>query len=251
MVFDGLWDKYSDSHMGNTGEIIAEKCDVTREDADRFALRSNQLAAKAQEDGLFKDEMLPVEVKQRRDTITFAHDEGVRGDTTMEKLGKLKPVFRKDGIVTAGNASQISDGGSAVIVMAGEVAEKKGIEPLAKITHYHAEGVVPELVMYAPIPTTKTLLKKAGLSADDIDIFEHNEAFATASVAVQKEFDIDDDRFNVHGGAVSIGHPIGASGARVLTTMLYAMKTRKAHRGLCTLCLGGGNAVSLIAEMDH
>jgi len=251
MVFDGLWDKYNDFHMGNTGEIVAEKCDVTREDADRLALRSHKLAAKAQEEGLFREEITAVEVKQRKETIIFDHDEGVRPGTTLEKLARLKPVFRKDGIVTAGNASQISDGGSACIVMAGEVAEKKGITPLAKITHYHAEGVVPELVMYAPIPTTWTLLKKAGLTIDDIDVFEHNEAFATASVAVQKEFGIDDHNFNVHGGAVAIGHPIGASGTRVLTTMLYAMKQRKAHRGLCTLCLGGGIAVSMIVEMDQ
>lgn len=250
MVFDGLWDKFNDFHMGNTGEIVAEKCDVTREDADRFAMRSNVLAAKAQEDGLLRDEMIPVEVKQRRETLTFDHDEGVRGNTTMESLGKLKPVFKKDGIVTAGNASQISDGSSAVIVMGGDVAEKRGIEPLARITHYHVAGVVPELVMYAPIPNIRGLLEMSGLSVEDFDLFEHNEAFATASVAVQKEFGIPDDRFNVHGGAISIGHPIGASGTRVLTTLLYAMKQRKAHRGLCTLCLGGGIAVGMIVEMD-
>ena len=250
MVFDGLWDKFNDFHMGNTGEIVAEKCDVTREDADRFAMRSNVLAAKAQEDGLLRDEMIPVEVKQRRETITFDHDEGVRGNTSMESLGKLKPVFKKDGIVTAGNASQISDGSSAVIVMGGDVAERRGIEPLARITHYHVAGVVPELVMYAPIPNIRGLLDMSGLSVEDFDLFEHNEAFATASVAVQKEFGIPDDRFNVHGGAISIGHPIGASGTRVLTTLLYAMKQRKAHRGLCTLCLGGGIAVGMIVEMD-
>lgn len=250
MVFDGLWDKFNDFHMGNTGEIVAEKCDVTREDADRFAMRSNVLAAKAQEDGLLRDEMIPVEVKQRRETITFDHDEGVRGNTSMESLGKLKPVFKKDGIVTAGNASQISDGSSAVIVMGGDVAERRGIEPLARITHYHVAGVVPELVMYAPIPNIRGLLEMSGLSVEDFDLFEHNEAFATASVAVQKEFGIPDDRFNVHGGAISIGHPIGASGTRVLTTLLYAMKQRKAHRGLCTLCLGGGIAVGMIVEMD-
>jgi len=223
---------------------------VSREEADRFALRSNQLAAKAQEEGLFKEEILPVEVKQRKETILFDHDEGVRGNTTFEKLQKLKPVFQKDGIVTAGNASQISDGASACVVMAKDVAEKKGIEPLAKITHYHMAGVEPELVMYAPIPNIKGLLKQSRLSVEDIDIFDHNEAFATASVAVQKEFDIPDKSFNVHGGAVSIGHPIGASGTRVLTTLLYAMKNRKAHRGLCTLCLGGGNAVGMIVEME-
>ena len=251
MVYDGLWDKYNDFHMGNTGEIIAEMFNITREDADRFSLRSNQLAAKAQENGEFKEEILPVEVKQRKGTVVLDHDEGVRPDTSLEKLLRLKPVFREDGIVTAGNSSQISDGAGAAIVMAKEVAEKKGIAPLAKITHYHTGGVKPELVMYAPIPTVKELLKRANLSIEDIDVFEHNEAFATASVAVQREFDIPDSKFNVHGGAVAIGHPIGASGARVLTTLLYAMKQRKAHRGLATLCLGGGNAVAMIVEMDH
>jgi acetyl-CoA C-acetyltransferase len=250
MVFDGLWDKYNDYHMGNTGEIIAKKCDVSREEADRFAMGSNLKAAKAQEEGWFTNEIIPVEVKQRRETITFAHDEGVRANTTMESLGKLKPVFQKDGVVTAGNASQISDGASATVIMGKDTAEKKGIEPLAKITHYHTAGVVPELVMYAPIPNIKGLLKMSGLSAEDIDIYEHNEAFATASVAVQKEFDIPDSKFNVHGGAVSIGHPIGASGTRVLTTLIHAMKLKKAHRGLCTLCLGGGNAVGMIIEME-
>ena len=250
MVYDGLWDKYNDFHMGNTGEIIAEMFNITREDADRFSLRSNQLAAKAQENGEFKEEILPVEVKQRKGTVVLDHDEGVRPDTSMDKLLRLKPVFREDGIVTAGNSSQISDGAGAAVVMAKEVAEKKGITPLATITHYHTGGVKPELVMYAPIPTVKELLKKANLSIEDIDVFEHNEAFATASVAVQREFDIPDSKFNVHGGAVAIGHPIGASGARVLTTLLYAMKQRKAHRGLATLCLGGGNAVAVIVEMD-
>lgn len=249
MVYDGLWDKYNDFHMGNTGEIIAEMFHITREDADRFSLRSNRLAAKAQENGEFREEILPVEVRQKKGSMVLEHDEGVRPDTTMEKLSKLKPVFKEDGIVTAGNSSQISDGAAATVVMAKEIAEKKGITPMATITHYHAKGVKPELVMYAPIPTVKELLKKAGLSIEDIDLFEHNEAFATASVAVQRELDIPDDRFNVHGGAVAIGHPIGASGARVLTTLLYAMKQKKAHRGLATLCLGGGNAVAMIVEM--
>lgn len=250
MVFDGLWDKYNDFHMGNTGEIIAEKCDVNREEADIFAMNSNLKAARAQEEGLFANEIFPVEVKQRRETITFSHDEGVRSNTTMESLGRLKPVFKKDGIVTAGNASQLSDGSSAVIIMGKDIAEKKGIEPMATIKYVHTAGVVPELVMYAPIPNIKGLMKKSGLSIDDIDLFEHNEAFATASVAVQKEFDIPDKKFNVNGGAVSIGHPIGASGTRVLSTLLHAMKNRKAHRGLCTLCLGGGNAVGMIVEME-
>ena len=251
MVFDGLWDKYNDFHMGNTGEIIAEKCHVTREEADRFAMNSNLKAARAGEEGLFNDEIVPVEVRQRKEVVLFAHDEGVRKDTTMESLSRLKPVFRKDGIVTAGNASQISDGSSAVIIMGRDVAEKRGIEPLATITHVHTASVEPELVMYAPIPNIHGLLERSGLTVDDIDLFEHNEAFATASVAVQKEFGIPDDRFNVRGGAVSIGHPIGASGTRVLTTLLHAMKARKAHRGLCTLCLGGGNAVGMIVEMDR
>jgi acetyl-CoA C-acetyltransferase len=249
MVYDGLWDVYNNYHMGNTGEVIAEKFDIKRERIDEFALRSHKLAAKAASDGKFKDEMVPVEIPQRKgDPIMFETDEGVRADSSLESLARLKPVFKKDGVVTAGNASQISDGGAATVIMKQSKAEELGLTPLAKIAAYNTGGVEPELVMYAPIPTVKQLFEKTGFTINDIDLFEHNEAFASASVAVQQEIDVPEDKFNVHGGAVALGHPIGCSGARVLTTLLYAMHDRKAHRGLATLCLGGGNAVAMIVE---
>ena len=251
MIYDGLWDVYNDFHMGNTGEIIAEKYNVTREDADKFALRSHQKAMEAIKTGEFKEEIVPVEIPQRKgEPILFDTDEGVREDTTLEKLAKLKPVFRKDGLVTAGNASQISDGGAAVVVASREKAEELGCKPMAKIVDYNTGGVKPELVMEAPIPTVRALMKKTGFSMDDIELFEHNEAFASASVAVSKELGIPLEKFNVHGGAVAMGHPIGCSGARVLVTLLYALKHRRLKRGLATLCLGGGNAVAMIVEME-
>jgi acetyl-CoA C-acetyltransferase len=251
MIYDGLWDVYNDFHMGNTGEIIAEKYNVTREDADKFALRSHQKAMEAIKTGEFKEEIVPVEIPQRKgEPIIFDTDEGVREDTSLEKLAKLKPVFRKDGLVTAGNASQISDGGAAVVVASRAKAEKLGCKPMAKIVDYNTGGVKPELVMEAPIPTVRALMKKTGFSMDDIELFEHNEAFASASVAVSKELGIPLEKFNVHGGAVAMGHPIGCSGARVLVTLLYALKHRRLKRGLATLCLGGGNAVAMIVEME-
>ncbi|MFO8110275.1 MAG: acetyl-CoA C-acetyltransferase [Thermoplasmata archaeon] len=250
MVNDGLWDVYNDFHMGLTGERIAELYDLSREEIDKFALRSHLLAAKAIEEGKFDDEIFPVEVPQRKaDPIMFTTDEGVRPNSTLEKLAKLRPAFKKDGLITPGNASQISDGGAAVVVMDASRAEEKGLDALARIVDYNTSGVAPEDVMKAPVPAMKELMARNDFTIDDIDIIEHNEAFASASVAVQKEFNIPDDKFNVHGGAVALGHPIGCSGTRVLTTLLYAMKNRDAHRGLATLCLGGGNAVAMIVEM--
>lgn len=250
MVHDGLWDIHNNFHMGLTGEIVAERFNITREEMDALACESHLKAAKATEEGRFKDEILPLEIPQRKgDPIIFDKDEGVRPDTTRERLGKLKPVFKKDGMVTAGNASQISDGASALVVMAKSEAEKRGVEPLARVVAYNTSGLEPEHVMSAPIPSVKALLKDNGFTIDDIDIFEHNEAFASASVAVRREIGVPDEKFNVNGGAVALGHPIGCSGARVLTTLLYAMKDRNAGRGLATLCLGGGNAVSMIVEM--
>jgi len=251
MVYDGLWDKFNDFHMGLTGEIVAEKWGVSREEADTLALESHHKAAKAQEEGRFKDQMVPIEIPQRKgDPIIFDHDEGVRKDSSMEALARLKPVFKKDGLVTAGNASQISDGASATVVMSKEKADEHGVEPLARIVGYTTAGLEPEHVMSAPIPGVKMLLEKTGFTIGDVDLFEHNEAFASASVAVRKELDVPPEIFNVNGGAVALGHPIGASGARVLTTLLYAMKDRNAHRGIATLCLGGGNAVSMMVERD-
>ncbi len=250
MIFDGLWDIHNDMHMGITGERIAEKYDLTREEIDEFALRSHKLAAKAKDAGKFHEEIVPIEVPQRKsEPISFDHDEGIRADATLEALSGLRPAFKKDGLVTAGNASQISDGASSTVVMSKTKAEDKGIEPLAKIIDYYTSGVRPADVMEAPIPGIYALLERNDLEIEDIDLIEHNEAFASASVAVQKEFDIPDSKFNVHGGAVALGHPIGCSGTRVLTTLIHAMKDKSAHRGIVSLCLGGGNAVNMLIEI--
>ncbi len=249
MVRDGLWDVYNDFHMGNTGEVVAEKHKISREDCDKFAMWSHQKAAKATEEGKFKDEIMPVKIPQKKsDPIIFDKDEGIRANTTLEKLAKLPPFFRKDGVVTAGNASQITDGSSAVVVMSKEKADDIGAEPFATIKAYNTSGVEPAYVMGAPLPGIKAILKDNKLSMDDIDLVEHNEAFSSASATVMKEFNIPKEKFNVHGGAVAIGHPIGSSGSRILITLIHAMKRYKKHRGLATICLGGGNAVQMIIE---
>ncbi len=246
MVHDGLWDIFNNQHMGFTGEIVAERFNVTREDADRLSMESHLKAAAATKEGRFKDEIIPVTIPSKKGDIVVDTDEGIRADTTMEVLGKLKPVFKKDGLVTAGNSSQLSDGASALIVASRKWAEENGYKPLATIEAYGERGVKPEYIMEAPIPTTRHVLKKAGMTIDDIDLFEHNEAFASASCAVKKELNVPDEIFNVNGGAVALGHPIGCSGARVLTTLLYALINRNKEVGLGTLCLGGGNAVTTI-----
>lgn len=249
MVRDGLWDVYNDYHMGNTGEVVAERHNISRKDCDEFAMGSHKKAAKATENGYFKDEIVPIEIPQKKaDPIVFDKDEGIRAGTTVEKLGKLPPFFRKDGVVTAGNASQITDGASATVVMSKEKADKLGIEPLVTVKGYNTSGVEPAYVMGAPIPGVKKILKDMKFSIDDIDLVEHNEAFSSASAAVMKEFSIPKEKFNVHGGAVAIGHPIGSSGSRILVTLMHAMKNMKKHRGLATICLGGGNAVQMIIE---
>jgi acetyl-CoA C-acetyltransferase len=249
MVCDGLWDVYNDFHMGMTGEIIAEKYNIAREESDAMAAWSHAKASQAAREGKFKEEIYPITIqRKKKEDFIFEKDEGIRPDSTVEKLSGLRPVFKEDGQVTAGNASQITDGAAAVVVMDKDLAAEQGIKPLATITGYNTGGVKPELVMEAPIPTVQELLKKLDLTIDDIDLFEHNEAFASASVAVKNELNVPDDRFNVHGGAVALGHPIGASGARVLVTLLFAMKQYKKQRGLATLCLGGGNAVAMVVE---
>jgi len=249
MVHDGLWDVYNDFHMGMTGEIIAEKCDLTREEIDEFAVWSHRKAARATEEGLFRDEIVPIEIPQRKgDPIIFDRDEGIRYDASEEKMAKLKPFFKEGGVVTAGNSSQITDGASAVVLMSEEKALEMGLEPLAVVKEYNTVGVRPELVMYAVVPGVEKLLAKAGLTMDDIDLVEHNEAFSSASVALMKEHNIPREKFNVHGGAVAIGHPIGSSGSRILVTLVHAMKRYGKDRGLATICLGGGNAVSMIVE---
>ena len=245
MVHDGLWDVYNQFHMGVTGEIVSERYKVTREDQDAFALESHRRAAQATLDGKFKEEILSVELPG---LARVDLDEGVRQDTSMEKLAKLPPVFREHGLVTAGNASQLSDGASAMAVLSREAADRHGVKPLARIVDYVTAGVKPELVMEAPIPAVRKILKKTGFTIEDFDLIEHNEAYASASVAVMKELAIDHAKFNVNGGAVALGHPLGCSGARILTTLAYAMKDRNAKRGLATLCLGGGNAMAMILE---
>ncbi len=245
MIHDGLWDAYNQFHMGVTGEIVSERFKVTREDQDAFSLESHRRAARATLDGKFKEEILPVEVPgQPRVEL----DEGIRQDTSLEKLAKLPPVFREHGVVTAGNASQLSDGASAMVVMSRAAADRHGVKPLAKVVDYVTAGVKPEYVMEAPIPAVRKILKKTGMAIDDFDLIEHNEAYAAASVAVMKELGIDHAKFNVNGGAVALGHPLGCSGARILTTLAYAMRDRNAKRGLATLCLGGGNAMAMILE---
>jgi acetyl-CoA C-acetyltransferase len=246
LINDGLWDKYNDFHMGMTGELIAEKFKIPRKDIDMWALRSHQMAAKATKDGKFDEEMIPVELP--RDEGKLAMDEGIRDDTSYERLAKLKPFFKKEGVVTPGNASQISDGGSAMVVMSKDKADELGVKPLVSIRDHTASGLRPEWVMEAPIPTVRKLLERTKLSIEDIDLFEHNEAFASATVAVAQELKIPHGKLNIHGGAVALGHPIGCSGARVLTTLIYAMKDTNSSRGLATLCLGGGNAIAMIVE---
>ena len=250
MVNDGLWDVYNNFHMGNTGEIIAQKYGLTRQEIDEFALGSNLKAAAAQKNGHYKAEIVPYDVPAGKgQTVRFDTDEGVRADSTIEKLAKLSPAFRKDGVVTAGNASQISDGGAALVMMSEDKAKELGAPIAARVTHHCFTGVAPELVMYAPVPTVYKLLKQSGLKISDFDLIEHNEAFASASVAVQKEFEIPKEKFNVHGGAVALGHPIGCSGARVLVTLIHALKTHGGKRGMATVCLGGGNGVAMALEL--
>ncbi len=251
MVHDGLWDIFNDQHMGFTGEIVAERFNVTREDSDRLSMESHLKAAAATREGRFKKEILPVTYSTRKGDVTVDADEGIREDTTMEALAKLKPGCKKDGQVTAGNSSQLSDGAAALVVASRRYAEEHGIKPLASIVAYGEKGVRPEYIMEAPIPTTRHVLSMAGMTVDDIDLFEHNEAFASASCAVKKELNVADDRFNVNGGAVALGHPIGCSGARVLTSLVYALHDRNRSTGLATLCLGGGNAVTMIVRRER
>jgi acetyl-CoA C-acetyltransferase len=250
MIHDGLWDQYNDYHMGITGETVAQRYHVTRSDSDKLAVRSHHRAAAAQKAGRFKDEIVPVNIPQRKGPpLVVSEDEGIRSDSDEAVLGKLKPSFKEGGQVTAGNSSQISDGASAVVVAAKSYALAHKLPILAEVEAYDASGVKPELIMEAPIVSVRNLFKATGLSAKDLDLFEHNEAFASASCAVQKELGIPDDKFNVNGGAVALGHPIGASGARVLLTLAYELKRRGGGRGLATLCLGGGNAVSMVVRV--
>jgi acetyl-CoA C-acetyltransferase len=249
MIHDGLWDAYSDFHMGCTGEIVAEKYRVSRADQDAFAVESHRRAIAAQQSGAFRDEILPVEIPQKKGApIVVAHDESPRADTSIEALAKLKPAFKDGGSVTAGNAPGVNDGAAALVVMAEESAAQRGLKPLARIVGQAVAGVEPSLVMMAPVGAVQKLFAKTGWSVKDVDLFEVNEAFAVQALAVCRELALPLDRVNVNGGAVALGHPIGASGARILTTLLYALRARGGRRGVATLCLGGGNGVALAVE---
>jgi acetyl-CoA C-acetyltransferase len=250
MIHDGLWDAYNDYHMGCTGEVVSERFHVNRAEQDEYALNSHRKAAAAIKAGRFKDEIVPIELPQKKGgPVIFDTDETVREDTSLEALGKLKPAFKNDGgTVTAGNAPGVNDGASAVVVTSMERARTLGAEPMARIVAQATSGVEPELVMMAPVEAIRKVLKKAGWSLNDVDLIELNEAFSVQAVAITRELDLDPARVNVNGGAVALGHAIGQSGSRLLTTILYEMKRRDAHRGVISLCLGGGNAVAMAVE---
>ena len=250
MVNDGLWDIFNNYHMGMTAENVAEQWGLTREELDEFSVISQQRAEAAVDSGVFDDEIVPVTIPQRKgDPIVFARDEHLTRGSTMEKVAKLKPAFKRDGgVVTAANASGINDSGAAVVVMSKEKADELGIKPMATIKSYASSGVDPSIMGVGPVPATKKALKKAGLTIDQIDLVEANEAFAAQSLAVRRDLGLDPEKTNVNGGAIALGHPIGASGCRILITLLYEMARRDAKTGLATLCIGGGMGTSLIVE---
>ena len=249
MIHDGLWCAFENYHMGNTGEVVAERYHVTRAEQDEYALNSHRKAAAAIKAGKFKDEILPVEIPQKKGPALIVDtDETVREDTSLEALTKLKPAFKESGTVTAGNAPGVNDGASAVVVTSSEQARALGIEPLARIAAQATSGIQPELVMMAPVEAIRKVLKKAGWSLNEVDLIELNEAFSVQAIAIMRELELDPAKVNVNGGAVALGHAIGQSGSRLLTTMLYEMKRRDAHRGVAALCLGGGNAVAMAVE---
>lgn len=249
MILDGLWDSFHDIHMGLTGEHVSETYKVSRDEQDRYAVESHRRAAHATASGYFKDEILPVPLPQKKgDPIPFTLDESIREDTSVESLGRLKPAFKKDGTVTAGNAPGVNDGAAALVVMGADVAARHNLAPIARVVGYATSGLEPKLVMMTPVEAVRALLKKINWKIDDADLLELNEAFAVQAVAVTRELGLDPARVNVNGGAVALGHPIGASGARVLTTLLYALDRTGKKRGIATLCLGGGNGVAMAVE---
>jgi acetyl-CoA C-acetyltransferase len=250
MIYDGLWDIFNDYHMGITAENIAEKYGISREEQDEFSCNSQNKAEKAIKEGKFKDEILPIEIPQRKkEPIIFSQDEFPRFGTTIEKLAKLRPAFKKDGTVTAGNASGINDGSSIVAVCSENFLKKNSLTPLARIVSYASFGVDPSVMGLGPVGASKLALKKAGWKVSSLDLIEANEAFAVQSIAVNRELGLNTEIVNVNGGAVALGHPIGSSGARILTTLLYEMKKRNAKKGLATLCIGGGMGIALCVEM--
>jgi acetyl-CoA C-acetyltransferase len=250
MIHDGLWCPFEGWHMGHAGETVAECFKVDREQQDAWAVESHRRAAAAHTTGKFKDEILPVSIPQKKgDPVVFDRDESVRPDTTVEALRGLKPAFKKDGTVTAGNAPGVNDGAAALVVMGADRAKQLGVTPMARIVAQATSGLQPKMLLMTPVEATRKVLKKAGWTLEDVDLMELNEAFAAQAVAVCGQLGIEAARVNVHGGAVALGHAIGASGARVLTTLLYALKDRGASRGIATLCLGGGNGVALAVEL--
>lgn len=249
MIKDGLWDAFNNYHMGITSENVAEKFGVTREDQDEVSARSQQRAIAAIKSGAFKDEIVPVTIKTKKGETVFDTDEFPREGTTTEILAKLRPAFKQGGTVTAGNASGLNDGAAALVIMSAEKAQELGIKPMAKILSYASAGVDPAIMGIGPIPASRKALSKAGLEVKDLDLIEANEAFAAQFVEVGRELNFDPDKVNVNGGAIALGHPIGASGARILVTLLYALKNRDKKLGLATLCIGGGMGTSAVVEM--
>jgi len=250
MILDGLWCAFDGQHMGLTGEVVAEKFGASREEQDAYAVSSHQKARHAIDKGYLKEEIVPVEVPQRKaDPVVFAEDEGPRPDASLEKLERLRPVFKKDGTVTAGNASSLNDGAAAVVVASADAVRDKGLRPMARILGVTTNALEPEMVMYAPKGAIEKLLAKVGWSIAEVDLLEINEAFSSQLVVLLKELELDRDKVNVHGGAVALGHPIGATGARILVTLIYALKHRGLDKGIAALCLGGGDAIAMAVEM--
>jgi len=250
MVKDGLWEAYSDYHMGNTAELVSEKYKATRSDQDAFALESTERTLAAIDAGRFKSEIIPVSVPQRKgDPIVVDVDDIPRRGSSIEKLGKLKPVFKKDGTVTAGNASSLADGASALLLCSAAAAKKHGLKPMARLTGQAGSGIDPQWIMMAPLGAVSKLLKKTDAKISDFDLLEVNEAFSAAAVALTRELELDPEKTNVNGGAVALGHPLGCTGARILTTLLHALKDRGGKKGLATLCIGGGNALAVSVEI--
>jgi len=248
MIKDGLWDAFNGYHMGTTAENVAQQWQITRDQQDEFAFNSQQKASKAKEAGIFKDEIVGVEVKTRKDVVVFNEDEYIKDGVKLEKIASLRPAFAKEGTVTAANASGINDGAAALTVMSDKEIKKKNIEPMARIVSWSSAGVDPSIMGTGPIPASRKALEKAGWSINDLDLIESNEAFAAQSCAVNKELGWDTSKVNVNGGAIAIGHPIGASGARILVTLLNQMKRQDAKKGLATLCIGGGMGIALCVE---
>ncbi len=252
LIHDGLWCPFENWHMGNTGEVVSEKYQIGRDKQDEYAFNSHRKAMEARDSGRFDDEIVPIEIPQRKgDPVNFDHDETIRDDTSVDSLSKLRPAFKKDGgTVTAGNAPGVNDGASAIVVTSAAKAKELNIEPLARIVAYATSGIEPKMIMMAPVEGVKNVLKKAGWTMEEVDLFELNEAFSVQALGVMQELGLDMEKVNVNGGAVALGHAIGNSGGRILTTLLYEMKRRNVKKGVAALCLGGGNSVAMAVERD-